>query len=108
MANKSIPDIQSATAGLFAGMKPAGKAGGTDPNGADPNNGKPNETERNEGKTTFSAWVKKEDIVAWDRYITIAGITRAQLTHAAITDYIAAHPLTDDQKRAYMQSMGLL
>ena len=58
--------------------------------------------------TSFSIWASVEDISSWDRYGQITGKTRVELVKLALADYMRKHPVTDEQKQAYMQKMGLL
>ena len=58
--------------------------------------------------TSFSIWASVDDISSWDRYGQITGKTRVELVKLALADYMRKHPVTDEQKQAYMQKMGLL
>lgn len=131
-SKKESERTKNSTDALFAGMKPFDdnipgqmdiedypEAAPDKPNAEIPND-QPKQTrkasqkpqgkdkEDKTDKTAFSAWISKDDISKWDRYITIAGITRAKLTETAINEYIRKHPLTAEQKQKYLESMELL
>ena len=69
---------------------------------------KKKDMEEKKEMTSFSIWASIDDISSWDRYGQITRKTRVELVKLALAEYMKRHPVTAEQKQAYMQKMGLL
>lgn len=66
------------------------------------------EDEAAKGKTCLSIWCDKSFIDEVGRYATLKGINRSEIIKIAVSEFMKKHPVTDDEKKAYMEKMGLL
>lgn len=66
------------------------------------------EDEAAKGKTCLSIWCDKSFIDEVGRYATLKGINRSEIIKIAVAEFMKKHPVTDDEKKAYMEKMGLL
>lgn len=111
MAAKDESKIKSATAGLFAGMRPLadvlpGQQNITDYPEAIPADQAPQEPPKAETKPKakgkpVSVWTSPETSAQWKAYATATGCSVSELAGLAMAEYMDRHRLTGKQKAVY-------
>ena len=111
MAAKDEKQIKSATAGLFAGMRPLadvlpGQQNITDYPEAIPADQTAQEPPKAEPKAKtkgkpVSIWASPEIAAKWKAYATATGCSVSELAGLAMAEYMQRHELTGKQKAVY-------
>ena len=101
MAEKDTIRIQSATSGLFSGMKPLNNL--TPQPETVSNEVMPEPEKKREPKKgrPVSVWVDQGTAAEWKAYATATGSSVSELVCLATAEYMRVHELTEKQKTVY-------